>query len=87
MVKKQTNAAVSKNKNAINGDRHLKNNGCTHTVNTKERDINKTIFNASRLLYFSHPNKMPPITKPTNKKESPHKKYINPIEIALLGKR
>lgn len=40
----------------------------------------------SRFLYFSHPNSIPPKIKPTNAKEIPHKKYINPIDIALLGK-
>ena len=53
--------------------------------NIKETTTKIVALVASLFLYFSHPNIIPPIISPINAKEIPHKKYINPMEIALLG--
>lgn len=86
MARKQKSVAAKIKTKVKKGAMHLKNNDGTQSVKTKDIITNTKIFTVSRFLYFSHPNKIPPKTKPTKAKDIPHKKYINPIETALLGK-
>lgn len=61
--------------------------GYIHSVNINDKIINVIAFDASLLLNFSQPKSTPPNTIPTKAKETNHKKYINPIDIALLGSK